>query len=94
MIYWTTKKIPSECYNAPTEEIETMIADANKGGIKKNEALAYGKVVYYVIDQGYYEVEGSLDYGKNMNSIVVTDVNGVVTVLKAKQIVAIEKVFL
>ena len=92
MIYWTTKKIPSECYNAPTEEIEKMIADANKGGIKKNEALAYGKVVYYIIDQGYYEVEGSLEYGKNMNSIIVTDLNGVVTAVRVKQIVAIEKV--
>ena len=92
MIYWTTKKIPSECYNAPTEEIEKMIADANKGGIKKNEALAYGKVVYYVIDQGYYEVEGALEYGKNMNSIVVTDLNGVVTLVRVRQIVAIEKV--
>lgn len=92
MIYWMTKKIPSECYNAPTEEIEKMIADANKGGIKKNEALAYGKVVYYIIDQGYYEVEGTLEYGKNMNSVVVTDVNGVVTVVRLKQIAAIEKV--
>ena len=94
MIYWTTKKIPSECYNAPTEEIEKMIADANKGGIKKNEALEYGKVVYYVIDQGYYEVEGALEYGKNLNSIVVTDLNGVVTLVRVRQIVAIEKVFI
>ena len=92
MIYWTTKKIPSECYNAPTEEIEKMIADANKGGIKKNEAVEYGKVVYYVIDQGYYEVEGTLDYGKCQNTIVVTDLNSVVTIVRAKQIVAIEKV--
>lgn len=92
MIYWTTKKIPAECYNAPTDEIEKMIADANKGGIKKNEALAYGKVVYYIIDQGYFEVEGALEYGKNMNSIVVTDLNGVITTVRTKQIVAIEKV--
>lgn len=92
MIYWTTKKIPSECYNAPTEDIEKMIADANKGGIKKNEALAYGKVVYYIIDQGYFEVEGALEYGKNTNSIVVTDLNGGITTVRTKQIVAIEKV--
>ena len=94
MIYWTTKKIPSECYDAPTDEIEKMIADANKGGIKKNEAVSYGKVVYYIIDQGYYEVEGSLDYGKSLNTIVVTDLNCVVTLVKVKQIVAIEKVFI
>ena len=92
MIYWTTKKIPSECYNAPTEEIEKMIAEANKGGIKKTEAVEYGKVVYYIIDQGYYEVEGTLEYGNTTNSIVVTDLNGAVTVVRTKQIVAIEKV--
>ena len=94
MIYWITSKIPVECYDAPTEGIEKMIADANKGGIKKNEALEYGKVVYYIIDQGYYEVEGSLEYGKNMNSLVVTDFNDVVTVVRVKQIVAIEKVLI
>ena len=92
MIYWITSKIPVECYDAPTDEIEKMIANANRGGIRRNESIEGGKVVYYIIDQGYFEVEGTLDYGKSQNTIDVTDPNGVVTPIRAKQIVAISKV--